>query len=47
MNAKNEIEYGHEKDNFDYILVNDEVENSYKRLKSFIKTQYGENIFDI
>lgn len=47
VNAKNEIEYGHERGNFDYILVNDQVEDSYKRLKAFIKTQYGETIFDL
>jgi guanylate kinase len=41
-NAKKELEYGLEEGNFDAIVVNDTLDNSFIRLLSFLEQFYGE-----
>lgn len=39
--AKDEIEFGEVKDNFDLLLVNDDFDSTYKKLKNFVLETYG------
>jgi guanylate kinase len=41
-NAKKELEYGLEEGNFDAVIVNDTLQNSFIRLLSFLEQFYGE-----
>jgi guanylate kinase len=41
-NAKKELEYGLEEGNFDAVIVNDTIENSFIRLLSFLEQFYSE-----
>ena len=39
--AKDEIAFGEVKDNFDLLLVNDDVNSTYAKLRSFVLETYG------
>ena len=39
--AKDEIAFGEVKDNFDLLLVNDDIDSTYEKLKSFVLETYG------
>jgi guanylate kinase len=40
-NAVGELEYGREKGNFDAVIVNDTVEESYRKIVQFLELHYG------
>lgn len=46
QNARNEINYGDKEGNFDYILVNDQLDDSFMILNDKIKTWFPKMIFE-